>query len=317
MAADRSRELERVSEERAAEVFRRAARLQAAAAQRLEERVLKAPSAVSPAAGDLAPDELEAIGREVGIEPAFIRMALAQTEAPPAGRFVRWGARWLLRAPADNLVLATRTLPASPGAVLAAMRRLLPRDPHRLHLVDTLGDPLRGGALVFELPSWLPGMSPLAYHASGIQARRLTFVLREIPADDAAAASSRTEIQVSCDVGPGVRVGVSVASILAGCVGSAGGLSAGVLSAAALGPFAVAAGAAGLLLGGLLGGRGYGAIHRHSDRRFREELDGLLGAIAADLATGGGFSVEPADSPAVETGVPVDRYPPAGPVPRA
>jgi hypothetical protein len=59
----------------------------------------------------------------------------------------------------------------------------------------------------------------------------------------------------------------------------------------------VAAGAAGLVAGGLLGGRGYGAIRRHFDRRFREELDGLLRAIAVDLATGGGFSGQPAEVP--------------------
>src|SRR5512142_1719666 len=106
MAADNGGESGRVSEERAAEVFRRAARLQSAAAQRLEERVGDASSAVTPAAGELGPEELEAIGREVGIEPIFIRMALAEPGAAPGGRFVRWGARWLLRSPADNLLLA-------------------------------------------------------------------------------------------------------------------------------------------------------------------------------------------------------------------
>lgn len=301
MASDRPGEAGRPSEERAAEVFRRAARLQSAAVERLEERLADAPSAGAPAPRELEPEELEAIGREVGIDPAFIRMALVEEGAAPVGRFVRWGARWLLCAPADNLLLATRTVPASPRAILAAMGRLLPRDPHRMLLVDTLGDPLRAGALVFQVPAWSLGMSPLAYHASGIGARRLTFVLRELPSDDA-GTSRHTEIQVSGDLGPGARGGVAVATILAACLGTAGGLSAAVLSVAALGPFALAAGGAGLLVGALLGGRGYGAIHAHSARRFREELDSLLGAIAADLWTGGGFSVQPAEVAApVET----------------
>ncbi len=295
MATDEGGESRRVSEEQAADVFRRAARLQSAAAQRLEDRMRDTPSAVTPASRELGPDELEAIGREVGIEAAFIRMALAETGAAPRGRFVRWGARWLLSSSAESVLLATRIVPASPEAVLAAMRRLLPAHPHRLVLVDTVGDALRGGALVFQCPEWAPGSSPLAYHASGVEARRLTFLLRDL-AEDGATPSPRTEIQVSADLGPGVRTGVAVASILAACLGTAGGLSAGVLSAVALGPFAVVAGAAGLLAGGLLGGRGYGAIHRHSERRLRVEVDGLLGAIAAHLATGGGFSAQPAES---------------------
>ena len=168
------RESRRVSEERAAEVFRRAARLQSAAAQRLEERMRDASSAVTPAPRELGPEELEAIGREVGIDPAFIRMALAETGAAPRGRFVRWGARWLLRSPADKLLLVTRTVPAPPAAVLAAMRRLLPAGPPRLVLVDTVGDPLHGGVLVFQCPVWSPGGSPLAYRASGVEARHRT-----------------------------------------------------------------------------------------------------------------------------------------------
>ncbi len=296
MTTEEGGESRRIPEERAADVFRRAARLQSAAAQRLEERVRDAPSAVTPASQELRPADLEAIGREVGIDPVFIRMALAETGAAPRGRFVRWGARWLLRAPVDNLLMAARVVSASPASVLAAMRRILPVHPHRLVLVDTVGDPLRGGALVFQCPEWAPGSSPLAYHASGVEARRLTFLLRELPGD-AATSSARTEIQVSADLGPGVRTGVAVASILAACLGTGGGLTAGVLAAAALGPFAVAAGAAGLLAGALLGGRGYGAIHRHSERRLREEVDGLLGTIAADLATAGSFSPQPAELP--------------------
>ncbi len=296
MTTEDGGESRRIPEERAADIFRRAARLQSAAAQRLEERVRDAPSAVTPAPQELGPADLEAIGREVGIDPVFIRMALAETAAAPRGRFVRWGARWLLRSPADNLLLATRTVSAPPEAVLAAMRRLLPAEPQRLTLVDTVGDPLRGGALVFQCPVWSLGAPPLAYYASAIEARRLTFVLRELPRD-ATETRSRTEIQLSANLGPGVRTGVAVATILAGCVGTAGGISAGVwagILSGALGPIAFAAGAAGLLAGGLLGGRGYGALHRRSERHLREEVDSLLGMIAADLATGGSFSAPPA-----------------------
>ena len=81
MATEDGGESRRVTDEQAADVFRRAARLQSVVAQRLEERVRDAPSALTPAPRELGPDDLEAIGREVGIDPAFIRMALAETAA--------------------------------------------------------------------------------------------------------------------------------------------------------------------------------------------------------------------------------------------
>ncbi len=288
-----------VSNDEAAAVFRRAAQLQSAALARLEARARETlPSAGLPGEARLSLEELIEIGNEVGIEPDYIRMALAERSSPAesAGRVDALGTRLFLGHATPATILASRVFAAPPAAVLEALRRVLPAEPYALALADTLGDPLDGGVLVFRVPplSTAGRNSTLSYDAAGIDVERIAVNVRRAqrsPSTTALpdAADERTELQLSADLRRGARRGWRVAGILGSTLGTAGGIGATVLSAAALGPLALLAGAGAFLLGEVVVGRGFGAIYAYYLRRFTEDLDGLLSAVAANLATGGTF----------------------------
>jgi hypothetical protein len=280
---------ESLSDERAVAIIRRATQLQAEAAQREEDRSGALSDGSSAEAGiQLTQAQLETAAAEAGIDPVFIRLALAEgaDSAVELRAWERWLARFALRNDAVRSTGASRSIPATPAEVLAAMRRVLPKTPYRLSFLDSVGDPLSDGILLFEIPavSWSATL-PLAYHASGVSLRRLAFTLESTGTADAPC----TEVTVTGDLRKSVRQGGQVAGVLFTVIGGAAGLVAGLATIPLLGPGAVAAGAAGLALVGGGGLRGYGKIYGYYLRRLQEDLELLLVRIGADARTRGLF----------------------------
>jgi hypothetical protein len=121
---------DRIPEETARAIWRRAAQLQAEAERRLEENSRRIPSATGTdpsGAPGLHPDDVRAAGGEAGISPEFVQIAMAETAASnaPSSPLARWdvlGARLFLGA-TRHTIEATATVQANvPGG---GVRRLL------------------------------------------------------------------------------------------------------------------------------------------------------------------------------------------------
>jgi hypothetical protein len=108
----------RIAEDEARRLWRRAAEMQVA-----EERALLAAGRTGPAGHGLSLDQVSAAAEGAGIDPDFVRIALAEQRLPDADRIRRdaWTARWLRRILDDRDVIATtRIVAAPPDRVLAA-----------------------------------------------------------------------------------------------------------------------------------------------------------------------------------------------------
>src|SRR5690606_6648841 len=123
----------RYSEEEAAAIWRRAARLQMEAAQRLEERsrslvVRPVGEELPRIGGSMRQSDVEAAAQEAGISPEYVQLAQAELRAQSgsgetlegwedraATRFLRTG---------ERSIEVSRLVAAPVEAVLAAMRRI-------------------------------------------------------------------------------------------------------------------------------------------------------------------------------------------------
>jgi hypothetical protein len=110
-----------------------------------------------PAAGEgLSLEQVSAAAEGAGIDPDFVRFALAERRLPDAenlrrerGR-VRWVQRFLAHK-ADAIDVAT-IIHATPQRVLESVRSVFPKPPFELMLEDNLGDdPIKDGVLVYRL----------------------------------------------------------------------------------------------------------------------------------------------------------------------
>ena len=278
-----------ISEEAAAEVWRRAAQLQAEA----EQHMHALPAEVEAPEGGFPVAQVEAAAVEAGIAPEFVRRALAEVNAADAGASSGWLAT-AVAGKAPRYIQVARHFEASAPRVLGAVQRVLPAPPYRFSLAEASGDPVAGGVLTFQIP---PG-------GLGVQDR--------LTATRAAAAES---VQISirpretgCDVEmtallrPGGSEPVALAGLLSGFGAAGGGLVTTVIGLAALGlagSLALAMGRPGLVLGGGGGLAAYRVFYRSSMRRAAAELQAILATLEAHLRTGGAF-VLPAESISAE-----------------
>ena len=160
---------------------------------------------------------------------------------------------------------------ASPAQVYEAMKRVLPASPFLLTLSDTVGDPLGGGVMVFDVPG-LSAMSvsgSVAYNAYAMDVKHLRFVLRQAPGGDGC------ELSVAADLRRSVRRNGVVALVSGGlgvgggaALGGAAGL--GFLALGALAVLPAAAAAAGL---GAAGAFGYGRLYRRYLKKLVADLE--------------------------------------------
>jgi hypothetical protein len=284
-------------EERALAALRRAAQLQAEAAERQEthSRALAAHRTDAPGAGSgFRREDVEAAAAEAGIAPEFVRQALQEqdTLGEHATALAPWIDRMgerMLRTRERSLELS-REIEAEPREVLEAMQRVLPAHPYTMTLMDSLGGPpLEGGVLVFQLPrvsmgSW--GYTPFSYTMTAIDLLQLHVTLDPLPRPDRTA----TRLTFRGDLRVGIRrnvwAGVGVSGV-AGATGLALGTVVGIATGALLPLIAAAAGLGALGVGGA--GAGYGAVYRYYLKKALNDLETLLRVVDANARTGGAF----------------------------
>lgn len=295
-----SGEKERLDEARARAIWQRAAELQAEAQRREEERAREEAGRSLARSDGLSAADVQAAAVEAGIAPEFVQLAMAEEGGPldPGVSLSGWtgrGARWMLGGATPRRQLS-RGIDAAPEAVLDAMREILPRHPYHLTLLDTLGEPLDGGILVFDVPSAMTTtFTPFTYALAVPDIKQLRFVLRPARTDaDEEDLPSGTEVIVSFDLRHGARLNFLVGTGFAGAFGTAVGAGAGALVAAAAAPVVgVLAGAA--VLAGTTGGcgLGYRALFGRGVRKAVEQLEKLLKQIDVHTRVGGGFRATP------------------------
>jgi hypothetical protein len=285
---------ESLSPERAAAVWKRAAQLQAEAAQRLDERsralaVRGEPADADP--HDFTLDEVRAAALEAGIAPEFVALAVAEAgtahEEPlsPAGD--RAATRYF--GVSQRTLEVARTIERPAAQVYEAMQRVLPAHPWYLALRDSTGDPLAGGILVFDVPGYgMANTTPFAYHATTVDTTQLQVMLRPVPGREGEAC----EIMVSTGLTRSVRRNFKTGGWFTGILGTLGGgagVGIGVGAGLAGAVLALPAVAGVAVLGGATAA-GYRAMYRHSLRKLSEELGRLLQAVDAHVRTGGAFA---------------------------
>lgn len=295
-------DLETLSEKEALRLWQRAAQLQAEAARRAEARAAGGEEGASGTAVARCEEDgyalahVRAAAVEAGISEEYVDTALAELRADrvaaaTAGTPDRPISHWILGGP-DEAVVTRREIHATPEAVLSAMEEILPFEPFCLTLRERLGDPTRGGVLVFDIQgTGLGGLSRPGFVGEASMAD-----LRQVMASLTVRAGEppRTTLTVSAPVAWAWRLNAGM-SALFGAVGGGLGLSVGAgvalgLLAGVLGPlgvglvFAVAGGAG--AWGGLSGFR---ALYRYGSGRGRKALEGLLAAVAARAQGGWGL----------------------------
>ena len=300
-----SEDRETLSEAEALRLWQRAAQLQADAARRAEETRAagvedgEPGTAVSRRDADgYALGHVRAAALEAGISEEYVEAALAELRADrvasgSAGTPGRPVSRWLLGGP-EAAVVVRREIRATPEAVLSAMEEILPHEPYQLTLRDRVGDPARGGILVFDIQgASLSGVSQPGFvgDASYGDLRQVLASLTAHPGEPA-----RTTLTVTAPVAWAWRLNAGI-SALFGAVGGGLGLLGGIgLTALAgfLGPLAAGAVVAVTGGAGAWGGlTGFRTLYRHGFGRGRRALEGLLAAVGARAE--GGWGLVPKD----------------------
>ena len=289
---------DRISEEAARSVWRRAAQLQAEAERRLEETLalpVASTSGVSDTDG-LHTDDVRAAAEEAGISPEFVQIALAEASASPApssimSRSDALGARLFLGA-TQPTIGATATVQGSMALVSAAVLQVFSGHPCLLQAGEVAELPSWSGrVIVFNVPKYdwsATSNLPFVEKAAAIGLKQLHVAVRPLAGEPASC-----EVVVAGDLQPGLRkywrwsaatsvgataaggaagVGIAAASAVAGALLIVPGvLGAAVLSGASVGAWA-------------LGYRSYrGAV----EQSLRESLELLPAAVRAISATRG------------------------------
>jgi len=288
----------RITEEQAQQIWRRAAELQAVAAERAEHRRRAVTAGTVLAMDGLALADVREAAVAAGIGGEFVEAAIAEHEneselRPRPGSLMARVTDSLLDDPPQALTV-TREVMGDPDTALDAMQRVLPNPPFSLLLRDTRGAELFvDGVFVFETSL---GASRTAFQRrlAAAAATRLFIMVRPIR-DEA----GRCEVTIRAPVGG--RAGAAV--VTGGSTAVSGGIGA-VAGAAAAPSMAALIGASGLLFTSIMGGAavisgvafgglvlsGCRAFHQRVLHRATEALESLAQALAVDARTGGAFT---------------------------
>jgi hypothetical protein len=301
-----------ISESQAAAIWQRAARLQADALQRLEQRNDLMPtgtsvptSAADPSGGYKLVDVATA-AEEAGISRQYVAMALAEiprgglaVESTSADQSERVATRYL--GTMQRSLAVSVTLHASPARALRALGAALPQAPYSLAVRETIGaHPLDGGVIVFDLPAGLVTGETLNYWMglrNQLEARQVQVTLRPLPGDP-----TRTEVTMTADLRPGVRRNVSTSKWIAGVLGGVtGGIGTAILIKGAAAALLGVAGAGGVAVAAAIGGTsllGYRSLYRSTVNKARGEMLRALESIAATMRAEDVFGAPIAGTPA-------------------
>ena len=306
---------ERIDEEQAAAIWRRAAQLQADALHRMEaresllritraggadgQRTVQAGAGASnmPATGasSLTPGsgyrvaDVAGAAEEAGISRQYVAMALAEL---PRGGLPSTQVLGVSEKEATvflgtdvRSVSVSVEIPATPARTLRAMGAILQQSPYELKLRATVGaHPLDGGVIVFDLPGEVMSVTGVSsghmnrYWTATrlyLEASQLQVTMRPV-AGGAPGALDRTEVTMTADLRPGVRRNVRASQWSGGVVGASLGLGATAIGAKGA---AVAASAA--VLGPAIGiGVAAAGLCMYAYRRF---YSGTLSRVQREM----------------------------------
>ena len=282
---------QRITEEQAQRIWRRAAELQAAAAERAEIRRRSGVEAAWLEEG-LTVDDVRGAAVEAGIGDEFVEAAIAELESerelmPAAGSWLARAANRLLDGP-PQVLSVSRELPASAEVVFEAMHRIFADSPFGLHLRDTRGvDLFTDGVFVFDTSGGM--QTGFEKKLSGGGVHRLFVMLRRVR-----GGRDRCDVSIRAPAG---RLGRGV-MVSGGLTATAGGT--GAAAGAAAGPsIASVLGAGGLIYTGVIGAAaivtglsagtlvlsGYRALHARALAGATDALESLVQALAVDVRT--------------------------------
>jgi hypothetical protein len=333
-----------LSEMQASALIERAAKLQAAALQRLDTRA--APEALRAAGSaphgrvePATPEEgyklahVQQAAVEAGISEQYVALALAELRPDPAGVVVMpptgsWQERQAeaLLGTVEKSVSLQRVLRASPRRVLQALGAALPRHPFALQLLRTVGGhPLDGGVLVFRVPKGAGVMhgtpDSIASQWMGIrhqlEAEDLQVMLRPIPGEPEAC-----QVTLFVDLRPGVRRNVNASTLIGAGAGMFTGAAGAALGATKLLALTVVGSLGfGLAIGATVVASvmlGYRPLYRYVVRKALKELTNVMDAVESELQAALVFDMPLAEStPRRALGAPVgERRPPTASTPR-
>lgn len=276
---------EYVTEEQARELWRRAAQLQAEAADRRDARIRRLAADADASDSVMHVSDVETAAAEAGIPAEFMRLARAETigrgSAPMSPRWEALTTRLLGND--QRFLEVSRIIEASPRQLLEAIGRAFPANPYYLNLLDTLGDPVAGGVLIFEVTrSSGLGYTSFTWEMALADIRHILVVIRPFEGEPVAC-----DVVLGANLNYSRRLNFGVGSTLTGAVGLAGG-TAGTVAGVALGIGALTALTA---LAGAAGSFGlatlaYRKMFRWSVGRGRKAIEELLRAIDVRIRAG-------------------------------
>jgi hypothetical protein len=296
-----------LSSAEAAAVWRRAAELQAEAAERLEQRMrtgtetrtlMPGTTAGTMDSAEMGTEprdayrlrDVEAAAVEAGISQRYVALALDELRAQPGAVAVapdisafkeRFATRLL--GTAQRTLSVTRRFALPPRAALSALGRTWQGFPWSLTLRDTLGGhPLDGGVMVFDLPGMTSNTDyKWTWTRYGVYVPQVRASLAAVAGDSRAC-----EVTMAIDLRAGLGVNLWGYGLvagggagLAGLLGAVAGKAAlGLAGLTLLGPAAAAA-----IVGGAALAASSGPLYRWEIRKAEAELRSALAAIDAGL----------------------------------
>jgi hypothetical protein len=285
--------------EAAEEIWRLAARLQAEAARRLEDRtrIIAQPEESAFVSQRFSLSEVKEIGDEAGIDPQYIELALrqhsAQKHAPKSvsGRMSDTASRFL-GTPQDHITV-TRVIRADKSRVLEAMERLFPSEPFSLQLLEVIGDDdrLADSTLIFKVPQVdqavsVTGVNVFAYRMSIADLNRMTVSLHAID-------ENRTEVTIQLDLKYGKWRNFTIGGWITGVFGALAGFLALLIAAKKSALELVGLTTLTAVTAFIVGYGSYWAYrlaYRSGLKKGHREVEELLAQVDVSARTGGGFS---------------------------
>jgi hypothetical protein len=275
-----------LTEDQAHALWRRAAQLQAEAADTREAKARLLADGGRPDAEAIRLSDVETAGIEAGIAPEFIQLARAETIAhgskPMSPRWER--VTDLFLGNKRRVIEISRAFNVPPRQVLDAMGRVFPANPFYLNVVDTLGEPTAGGVMVFDITRRSEASTAFAWDMLLADIKQILVSVR--PSERGADAA---DVLLVASLNYARRLNLGVGGTFTAAAGVGGGaagtaIGTGILGLGALAALPALAGAAG---GAALITLGYRPLYRWGLGRGQRALEGLLRAVDLRLRTGG------------------------------
>jgi hypothetical protein len=278
----------RISEEEAKQVWNRAFELQSAADDTRARQLTALTEAGQPEGYDAR--QVRDAAAEVGIAPEYVALALAErvdASVGPVGGVDRWAER--LSGAEPRSLGVSRRFDFPIDAVYAAIRAVFAG--HHLTMIDSDGEPLDGGLLVYAFRERATEASDRLARELITDARFEELRLRLLPIDSGSCVAT-----LSAPLTAARRANLGLGAALTAGGGLFGGWVLGAIGAAMVLPTSLGVGAAMASIGGaMLLGAGAGsslgvvsarAAHRSRQRRGTAALERLLQDVGINLRDG-------------------------------